>query len=144
VSEGERPQPLNRYWGSVRRSQRSASTEFAVFGEARIERVDAAVAEVADEQLPAEFTEGRGRESKAPGRIERPFRCDAPQEVSGHVEGVHESMALPCHVVVFSRVLLGVRHVDRSAQILNPEWCVTRRNVRILEKFWNRGNRRER
>src|SRR5438552_392492 len=35
-----------------------------------IERVDATVAEIADEQVAAELAESRGRERKAPGRIE--------------------------------------------------------------------------
>src|SRR6266850_2003606 len=59
----------------------------------RIKGIDTAVTKVADEQVFAELAKiGRGQ-SQAPRRIERPLRCEAPNQSTGGIEDIHKSIA---------------------------------------------------
>src|SRR5216117_2490033 len=80
-----------------------------------------AVAGVADEQVAAEGTEVGRREGEPPRRVELTLGSDAPEQVAGGVEGVHEPMALAGDIVVLVRVLQRVGHVDSAADVPDTE-----------------------
>ncbi len=86
-----------------------------------VEGVNAAVAEVADEQVVAEAPEVDGCQGQPPGRVELALGSDAADQVTGGVEGVHEAVTLARHIVVPVRVLQRVGHVDGAAEVLDPE-----------------------
>src|SRR6202035_1836444 len=75
---------------------------------ARVEHVDPAVAEVADEDVAAEPAEGKGCPRDAPGRIERPAAGEAPQQKTVGVEYVDKAVAGTRHVGIPCRVLLRI------------------------------------
>src|SRR5207248_1854297 len=78
---------------------------------------DAAVAEVADQQVAPEVAEGGGGQHHPPRRVERPV-ADQPLEVpGGGVEDVEEAVARPGHVVVCRGVLLGEGDVNLAAEV---------------------------
>src|SRR5712664_1300457 len=78
AAEGERPEAVDLDRPAVRGMERTAVLELALAVEVRgVEGVDAAVAEVADEQVAAEEPEvGRG-EGEPPGRVELALGSDA-------------------------------------------------------------------
>jgi hypothetical protein len=87
VAEGEPPQP--------RDGDRPAAlvAERAEEGAGRrFEGVDAAVADVADEQGDADRAEAGGRQGEPPGRVERAAGGEAAQQRAAAVVDVHEAV----------------------------------------------------
>src|SRR5438093_9861163 len=64
VAECQPPQAFDLDRPTLRRMERTAVLEFSAFVQARIVRVNAAVAEVADQQIAAELPEVSGREGE--------------------------------------------------------------------------------
>src|SRR6185437_8618344 len=83
-----------------------------------VEHVDAAVTEVADENLAAPRSEREGRPGDSPGRVQPSTRVEAAQQVTAGVEQVDKPMTRASHIVVPRAVLLRVSdkeiaiHVD--------------------------------
>src|SRR6266545_6031340 len=75
---------------------------------ARMERVDAPVAKVADEQRAAECAEMLWRQRKAPRRIQWAVRSEALQQMPVQIEQVNETVAGAGFVIFeLRRLLLG-------------------------------------
>src|SRR5262245_34172427 len=90
LAAGKRPEAINCDGRSVGGVKRAAVLELALSGEVcRVEGVDAAVAEIADEQLIAEAPEISGRERQPPGRVELTLRRDAAEQITRSVKGIH-------------------------------------------------------
>src|SRR6266536_2994911 len=87
----------------------------------RLERVDLAVAEVADEEISAEAAEVCRREREPPRRVQQAVLSHAGDQVAGRVEGVDEAEALPGDLVFCILVLLRERDEDPRADRLDPE-----------------------
>lgn len=90
------------------------------------EGVDPAVAEVADQQLPAELTEVGRCLGQAPRRVEGVPGGHAPQEGAVGPEGADEAEAVAGDLILGVGILLGVGHEDRAVDVLDPERRVTR------------------
>ena len=73
-----------------------------------IERVYFSIAEIANKDIAAKPAKGERRPRDTPGRIQRSFTGEAPQEMAVGVEHVDEAVASPRHIVVFCRVLFGI------------------------------------
>ena len=86
VAERDAPQSFDDYVLVVARAQSSE-----VCTDERVEGVDLAVTEVADEQQVAEAAEARGRERHAPRRVEGAVRDQALQEEAVGVEHVDDA-----------------------------------------------------
>ncbi len=87
----------------------------------RVVGVDAAVAEVADEDVAAEGAEGGRRERHRPGRVELAAADEPLQQVAVGREDVDEAVAGPCVVVVLAGALLGEGDVEVAADVVDPE-----------------------
>ena len=85
------------------------------------ESVDPAVAEVADQQVAAEATEGARCTSDAPGRIQLAAASDPGEQPAVAVEGIDEAEPRPVDVVLAFRVLLSEGDEDAASNSLNPE-----------------------
>src|SRR4030095_6500099 len=89
---------------------------------ALVERVDPAVAEVADQQIAAELAEVRRRHGKAPRGIQPAPRGDAAVEGPVSAEPVYVAKPFARQLLVrLGRVLLRVREEDLTADGLDPE-----------------------
>src|SRR2546428_1563086 len=85
IAEVQGPEPADHDRLLVRRPQRAL--EFPILG---VVGVDAAVAEVADQEGAAELTELLGSQRQPPGRVESASRGEPLQKVALGVEDVHE------------------------------------------------------
>src|SRR5262249_43822662 len=95
------------------------------------ERVDPAVAEVADEEASREAPEIGGCHGEAPRRGEQPAIADAGDEVAVGVELANETVADPGNVVLAA--LQGVCDEDRVADHLDSEGAETLMNAGVRE-----------
>src|SRR6266513_2507904 len=87
VAEAKRPQALDLQRRAASTVQHAAALVLAVAKRiVRIVGVDAAVAEVADEQIVAEGTEVSRRKRQSPRRIERFSRRDTANQVATGIE----------------------------------------------------------
>src|SRR5262249_12373860 len=94
-----------------------------------IERVDHAVAEIADEERVVEVAESLERRPRhAPRRVELSLAGEPVDELAVRVEDVHEAVARAGDVVLPVRVLLGVGHVQLR---------VDRRDSEGRESLWD-------
>ncbi|HWP33028.1 MAG TPA: hypothetical protein VNL97_04700, partial [Solirubrobacterales bacterium] len=75
----------------------------------RVVGVDAAVAEVADQDVAAEGAEGRRGECHGPGGVEHSAADEPLEQVTVRGEDVYEPVAGVRDVVVLARALLGKR-----------------------------------
>src|SRR4030095_16278211 len=101
---------------------------------ALVERVDPAVAEVADQQIAAELAEVRRRHGKAPRGIQLALRGDAAVEGPVSAEHAYVAKAFARQLLVrLGRVLLRVRDEDLTADGLDPERRVPGGNAGIRE-----------
>ena len=134
VADLQRPQPVDLDGLAV------GVVQVAQGGAGRgVEGVDAAVAEVAHQQVAAEGPEARRRQRQAPRRVERAARDQAllpagQARRAVQVEHVDEAVALAGHVVVLVGVLLGVGDIDLAAQDLHVERGVALGEVRVGER----------
>src|SRR6202041_2026012 len=87
ASKRQRPETVVNQRAAVRTRQRAEP--LARF---RIERVERAVTEIADENVIGELAEGRRRHRDAPRRIEMPMLREASQQIAVHIEDVDEAM----------------------------------------------------
>ena len=100
----------------------------------RLVGVDAAVAEVADEQIATEAAEACWGLCESPWCVQRAADCDlAGEQAGGCVEGVDVAQAGPVGFVAATRLCLRVGDEDSAADRLDPEWAVTARNRRVEE-----------
>src|SRR6266487_1243511 len=100
----------------------------------RVVGVDVTVAEVADEQRPAERAETLRCESEAPGRVQRATGDESADEGTVVGEDVHETVAGASDIVVQRRVLFGVTHVQLARDFLDAERPVARGQPRVNEQ----------
>src|SRR2546426_7608762 len=99
-----------------------------------VEGVDAAVAEVADEQVAAEEAEVARREGEPPRRVELALGRDPSEQVAGGIERIHESMPLARDIVVSGRVLQRVGHVNGAADVPDAEGCVAGGEIGVRKR----------
>src|SRR5437870_8722742 len=83
--------------------------------------MNASIAKVADEQVAAEPSKIRRRQSEAPGRIEFTRRGNATNQVAGRVERIDETVSWARHIVFLVFILKRVGHIDSAADVLNSE-----------------------
>src|SRR6476659_3510143 len=95
--------------------------------------MDAAMAEVADQEIDAELAEVVRRQGDAPRRVERSLRGHSSDEGSVRGKGVDVTQVRTIELIVRLGILLGVSHEDHSVGRLNTEWSETGGNVGILE-----------
>src|ERR1035441_4491168 len=100
-----------------------------------IERVDRAVAEIANQQRAAELAEGRERHLHSPRRVERSLGNQVRDQISRCVKHIDESVAGGSHIVMLRRVLLGVSHIDHPTEIGDSEGSEAGRNRRVHESL---------
>src|SRR6266568_5382607 len=127
-TEDDGPKPVD-HEGSVVRSAKLVE-EFAGH---RVDHIDAAVPEVAHQQVAQEAPEGGGSDRDAPRRVEPAARGGPPDQVSVRVEDVDESVGRTGDVVMQRCILLGVSHVELTAQVRDAEWRKPALDVRIRE-----------
>src|SRR5438132_1187243 len=104
------------------------------FPRVRIEGVDLAVAEVANQQVVAEFAKARRSHRQAPGRVELSVRDQATDQRARRVVDIHKSVAGAGEIIVFVRLLLGIADVKLAAQIVDVERGKTSRGLGIRER----------
>src|SRR5262245_59119294 len=73
-----------------------------------IERVNAAVAEVADQNRAGEGAEARRRLHQPPRRVEMTVLGESRQHPTARIERVHDAMTVPRHIVVLRSILPGI------------------------------------
>src|SRR5437016_6059239 len=66
----------------------------------RVEGVDMAIAEIADQEIAGEAPEALRRDRQPPGRIQHVMRGEALDEIAAEIELVDEAMAGAVHVVL--------------------------------------------
>ena len=97
---------LNFYRRAVLAMQWTQLLEFSLPVQLRrIEGMDAAVAEVANQQVSAELPESFRGERQSPRRVQLAPRSDAPQKVALRIERIDIAMTLTRHVVHLVRIL---------------------------------------
>ena len=128
VAEGQAPETLDRKGLAgpiLERAEPRAGC--------RVERIDPAVAEVADEQGPAEAAKTRRGQDDAPGRVERTLGREPLEKLAVGVEDVHVAVAGAGHVIVLCGVLQGIGDVELAADVLDVERCEPGRQIGIGE-----------
>ena len=101
---------------------------------AQVERVDPAIAEVADQQVVAEAPEARRRQRDAPRRVQRPTAGEVANQAAVRIEHDDHSQSVPSRArrrrprVL---VLLGVGHEQIAVDVLNAERREMARNIRL-------------
>src|SRR5690349_10601651 len=95
--------------------------------------MDAAVAEIADQEIAGETAEPVRGDGESPGRVERTMRRDALDQVAVEVELVDEAMAEAPHVVRALRVADREGDEEMTVERLHVERRVSVRHVRIGE-----------
>src|SRR5215470_3878317 len=89
VTEGQSPQAVDLQWPPIRAVQHAAALVLAVAQRIRrVVSVNAAVAEVADQQVVAELAETSRRYRQSPWGVERPARGDPADQDAVGVERV--------------------------------------------------------
>src|ERR1700674_4233156 len=99
----------------------------------RIERIDHAVVEIADQNVIGELAEARGRHREAPRRVEMPMLREVADEVAVGVEYGDEAMCRLVYRIVFRLVLQRVGDPDLSVDILDSERRVSMLHLGIGE-----------
>src|ERR1700751_2426256 len=97
----------------------------------RIIGIDDAVAEVADQDVIGEVSEGRGSRGNAPGSIQISAGNEGSVEVSFQVESIDDSEAGAGGSGVLCGVLLSVRDHDEVAEDANSGRSISGRQARI-------------
>src|SRR5262249_3651047 len=128
VAEREAPDILNH-----ERMARAFAQSTELLAAGWVEGVDAAVAEVADQQVAAEGSKARRREHHAPRRVEVAARDEAAVEVTVGLEDVDKAVARAGLVIVGVGVLLGVADVELAVDGSDPERRVALRQAGIVE-----------
>ena len=98
-----------------------------------VERMDAAVAEVTDQQVLAEASEAVGRPRNPPRRIEHSAGGNAADEVAGEIELIDEPVPGPRNVVITILLAQRIRDEDGIAEHLDPEWRIALGEPPVLE-----------
>src|SRR5260221_13792410 len=91
----------------------------------QIIRIDAAVAEIADQQGITEPAKISGGEGQAPGRVEPAMQNKALDQISAGVEDVDKPMGRARHVVVLLCILQGKGDKEFTPNVLDAEGSVT-------------------
>src|SRR6266704_4640421 len=127
-TEDDSPKPVDHEGPVVRSAQ--LVEEFAGH---RVDHIDAAVPEVADQQVTREAPEGGGSDRDSPRRVEPAARGGSPDQVAVRVEDVDESVGRTGDVVMQRCILLGVSHVELTAEVRDAEWRKPALDVGIRE-----------
>ena len=99
----------------------------------RVEGIDRAVPEVADQEVIAEGAEIGRAQSQSPGRVERAVGNEALHEVAVRVVHIYKAIARSCHIIMFRRILLSVGDIKAAPEVLDIERGETRRYVGVRE-----------
>src|SRR5262249_34827034 len=86
-----------------------------------IERVDAAIPEIANQQCAAKRAQTFRGQRQAPRRIEHAVGSKASQEITAGVEHIYETVAGTGGVVLLIRILFGVGDKKLAANSLDVE-----------------------
>src|SRR5579885_107377 len=109
------------------------------FTRGKIVSVDRAVAEISDEQRILQITEARRRDRHSPGRIQLAARYQRLQQIAVEIENIYVAVAGAGYVRIFRRVLLRVRHIKLSPEVLDIERCEAGGDRWISEAARQRG-----
>ncbi len=120
VAKGQSPQVINRN-GIVGLVSELAEKLAGI----QIKRIDATVAEIADQQGITEQPKISGGEGQAPGRVEPAVQNKLPDQISVGVEDVDKPMGRTRHVVVMGRILEGIGDIEVATKVLDAEGSVT-------------------
>src|SRR6266571_6330999 len=120
VTKAQCPQIINRNWGVGLVSELAEK-----LASIQIIRIDATVAEIADQQGITEQAKISRGESQAPGRVEPAVRNKALDQISAGVEDIDKPMGRTRHVVVFLCVLQGKGDVEIAINGLDAKGSVT-------------------
>src|SRR4029077_11846420 len=127
AAQSQGPQPVDRQRASVEAAHLTKKIPV------RVEYIDPAVAEIADQDIPAKAAEGQRGPRNAPGRVQRATRGKPLKQMAVGVEDIDKAVALTGDIDIFCRVLLGVGHKQIAVDILDAEWGKAGRDVRIRE-----------
>src|SRR5258708_9241481 len=137
MADPEAPQPVDHdglYVGIGQLAEEIAG--------AGVERVDVAVAEIADQYVAAKLAEGRRSQHHAPRRIELFTLGELHLHVTAEVKGVHEAAAVAGKVVMLCLILPGIGDKQRGAgfeaDFGDVERCVAGRQLGIGERIGRR------
>ncbi len=123
IAEGQGPEPIEDEGLAVLVRQYAQRCS-----RCRIERIDAATPEIADEQIIAKATEIGGSQRHSPGQIEWTTANQAFEQVSIGIEDVHKAMS-PAYFTVLSCI----EDVELAADILNVEWGIPLWNAGVMK-----------
>src|SRR6266566_8441163 len=83
--------------------------------------IDAAVTEIANQQVLAEATETLGGKGQAPGRVECTMRNETLEQVPTGVEDIDKAITWPCLVIMLARFLEGIGDIEIAVNVLDAE-----------------------
>ncbi len=89
------------------------------------------IAEVAHQQIAAEYPEVGGRHGKSPGRVKLALADQALDEIAIGIENIDKSMAQAWNIIMLRLVLLRVGHHDVAAEGLDAERRVSFGQIRV-------------
>src|SRR5579863_8997698 len=115
AAEGQRPEFVD--------GDRLAIRAFELIDELAARRVDidAAVAEIADENVAAEMAEARRRHGETPRRVERTVLGKARQQIPVGVEDIDEAGTRAGDAVMLVGALLRIGDPERAVDVLDVE-----------------------
>src|SRR5438876_10650877 len=96
-----------------------------------IKRVDAAIANVANQNVVAEWAEVGTRLGDSPGSVQSSTGGESPHEIAVHIENTDDTIPRPSNRVMLGSILHCIRHEHLISNHLNSERCVTSRQIRI-------------
>src|SRR6266571_9346076 len=102
VTKAQCPQTINRNW-SVRLVSELAEKLASI----QIIRIDATIAEIADQQGITEPAKISGREGQTPGRVEPAVQNESLEQISAGIEDVDKPMGRTRDVVMMGCILQG-------------------------------------
>jgi len=99
----------------------------------RVEDVDGPITKIADQQIIAEWTEAGRRQGHSPWRVERAVGNQSTHQRAVAIEHIDEAVARAGDIIVLRRILLRIGDVKLAADVLDPEWRISRRQIWINE-----------
>ena len=89
----------------------------------KIESIDATVPEIADQQVLAEATETIRSQGQTPGRVERPPRSQASDQIPIGAEDIDEPIACTLYIIMMGRILKSKGDNEVAPNVLDAEGC---------------------
>src|SRR5512135_948787 len=138
MAEGQAPETIDLYGYAIGTVQRASVLEFSFPVQlGGIERMDASVPEIANQQMAAELAEVLRCQRHSPGRIQLPLLSDTLEEGALCVEHVDVPVSLARYIVMCVSILQGVSHENDIVEGLDAEWCISAGYGRVCETAMN-------